>query len=271
MHQKQEQERHLDYTLVIGDNMVGSLHTFKSSPTIPVIHYNHELFYFDPRFTKQDVMEIYECDIGGVEKVEVYTADGSFETNVGNQPDNHIIIIPGGRFNYTCNERDNWEMLNRVIRMGCNHQGIEWYKMNASWDQKVNRPDIPYKSFNRSGYMGKTNGENNMYNMIDFIGGVSYVITLVSQDFIKPELTKSIIDCFRKYMDNMTTNYKYPDSNYLNWFNGPYTPFSSIMIGEGEFSFKNFLKHDPYFTKEFRDLAHPNIILNFHVLNKYFI
>lgn len=268
----EENPRPLDYTLVIGNNMENSMESITPGlKTVPRVKYNSEMFYFDPSFSDDDIARIYEwdCESNLLNKSLMEIISDDYK-----ETDSHVIIIPGGTFNYSRQEKKNMDKLNKMVTLGSTRNTIQWYKMEASDDQKF-KVHFPYKSFNKTGFCGKTDGGNNIFNLIDFIDHQAYLITIVSTDFISKSLTNSIRDAFRKIMPNYAQNYDYPEILFRGFFKPHLINFSDLLNGNSFLlshqSIKDVLKNSKEFQKSFSELRDRNIIINFHVLSRNFI
>lgn len=251
--------RSLDYTLVIGDDMKDSVGWASTCPdSATYVKYGNELFFFDPRFKDQDVINIYE------------------DENIISGIDNLVVMIPGNRFNYTSRERKNMERLNKMITVGSNNRTIKWYKMESEFTQKNWALDFPYETFNKSGFLEKTDGETNIFNMIDFINGQGYLITIATKDFVSMQLTTSIRYTFHWFMyPKLHLNFKQPLDTELP------IPFRKTKYDKLPFimdpkysevdSYKAVLRDNKGFAEAFSRLTYKNIMINFHVLSRNFI
>lgn len=242
--------RPLDYTLVIGDDMKDSLEYIGN---VPAVYFNHDMIYFDPRFTREDIYQIYQCEKHA-------------------EADNQRFFIFGGRQYYTSEEIKNMESLNTMILRGRLHKPY-WYKLQMSPMHDFNAPCD--KEINGSGYVHKTDEINgtSIFNMVDYWYETAYLVTILMKGFVGKDLTLPIIEEFRSCLPREKVNYRYPLSTDFHIpFLGKKKEYKSLSdIMNSGVSFKERIKNNKTFSDAFKELDCKNMVINFHVLDEGFI
>ena len=127
-------------------------------------------------------------------------------------------------------------------------------------------------TFMKSGFHYKTANDISMYDMIEYVNGVSYVISIVGKGFISKELTMAVRNVFlhhAKFVNKRNLNY--PEEFHFFEPKDKY-PISKCLIDSTTlYSFKTGLAHDLGFIIAISKLTSKNLIVNIHVLDKNLI
>ena len=246
-----------NYTVACGEDMKNAVITLPSG--IRAVIYNTDLFIMDGRVTHDDVCHIMDNIIDKVENVIVFCYDkasNKYVTNAGHLSELVTLVRSDIRSTeitvYTLDEFTCYGCAGNVTTM---------------------QP---------SGYVGRTNSHNSIFNMTVTVCGVPYIITIILNDFVAKNISMPILDIARDHIKavygaryDILTEEDYEQSDGIvkkmkSIFGlkkeKPFDTLKNVINTNG--SFLEALRKDENFAEAFAELSNKNILINMRVISK---
>ena len=257
MNQSQLQEqpdRDLDYTIVTSKD--GSIVTQKASVSgVPIIIFNNDMILFDLCIDKADKQFIYDLS----DKLD------------------HVIFYGVGGYQYNYRNRRNIRSLYHMIDSGAVLAKPVYIGMNMTPSQISRAPQKPDVTFNKSGFAYRNDNQLAVYNLIEYVNGLAYVITVVTKDYVTKELTTAVRKKFLEHASKVNEKaINFPEEFHFFEPVGKTSLALALSICDDSYgvnitSLRTALANDPDYIKAVDRLTSPNVVVNIHVLDKNLI
>lgn len=264
----------MNYTVVIGSDMEDSMrevdphgwNRVTKDYVLRYFKYGTDAFFFDEtifRHKKETAWQFYENPFEGIDDI--------------------YILLTGNNYEYSRDERKAMWFLHDIYRVGIKYQRVHFLKMEM--DERQKDTSVPRDLvIERSGYFGKTGGENSIFNAVVFVYEQAYLVTIVLKGFIAKNISQPIIDMFdysiRLFCESHERPPKYDFISerpriHLPWRKKlEFDTLRDVMTyTETGLStpYASFLKDNTNIQDAFSQLEYPNILINFRVLNREFL